>query len=165
MPPIVSPLGPEISREKPRLDRAPMRGAAKSTLECLIVSTNRKRRELLSQVAADSGWSTLVSADSEGARRLADRIAVKLAIVDLEGSPTADGAGLHQLSAELARAGGPLVLLCGAERDPQQEVWARQIGVWLYVPGLAESDVDGLGLLCGEARFVVDRNSVIASVL
>ena len=51
------------------------------------------------------------------------------------------------------------------EHDPQQEVWARQIGVWLYVPGLAERDVDGLGLLCGEARFIVERNSVIAPAL
>jgi hypothetical protein len=165
MPPFVSPLGPEISREQPRLDRAATHGAAKSTLECLIVSTNRGRCELLSQVAADSGWSTLVCADSDTARRLANRIAVKLAIVDLEGSPAADVAGLHRLATELARVGGPLVLLCGTEGDPQQEVWARKIGVWLYVPGLAESDVGGLGLLCGEARFVVERNNVIAPVL
>ncbi|HKD36850.1 MAG TPA: hypothetical protein VKB78_08610 [Pirellulales bacterium] len=164
MPRIVSPLGPQISREKPRLAGATTHGAAKSTLECLILSSNGNRREFLSRAAAGSGWSTLVCADSEAARRLANRIAVKLAIIELEGTPAVDIAGRHQFSAELAKAGGPLLLLCGAERDRRQEVWARQLGVWLYLPGLLESDVEGLGSLCGEARFIVERNSFIATV-
>ena len=90
MPPIASPMSPIRTHEKPRLDRATTHAAAKSTLECLIVSTNSTRRELLSQAAAENGWSTVVCADSDTARHLAGRIAVKLAIIDMEQPLPAD---------------------------------------------------------------------------
>jgi ActR/RegA family two-component response regulator len=165
MPPIASPMSPVTTHENPRLDRATKHGAPKSTLECLIVSTDINRRELLSQAATDNGWSAIVCADSGAACRLADRIAFKLAIIDMERSSPADLGGLLELSAELGRADGPLLVLCGAEGDVQQEIWARQLGAWLYLSGLAEAEADALAVLCGEARFVVEKKSLSASAL
>jgi DNA-binding NtrC family response regulator len=165
MPPIVSPMSPVTAHENPRLDRATKHGAPKSTLECLIISTDNNRRELLSQAATDNGWSAIVCADSDTACRLADRIAFKLAIIDMERSSPAESGGLRELSAELGRADGPLLVVCGAEGDVQQEIWARQLGAWLYLSGLAEAEADALAVLCSEARFVVEKKSLSASVL
>jgi DNA-binding NtrC family response regulator len=165
MSPLLSPTRPIRTREKERLDRAPKHGAAKSTLECLIVSTNSNRRELLSQAAAENGWSTLVCADSKTARHWANRIAVRLAIIDMERPSAAEWDGLRDLTTELSRAGGPLLVVCGADGDAQQEIWARQLGAWLYLSGLAEADADALAMLCGEARYIVERNGLVAPVL
>lgn len=121
----------------------------------MIVSTSGARRELLSQAASDSGWSSVVCAEPESARRLANRIAVKLAIIDLEKAPPADCGGLRELSAELAGLGEALLVVCGADGDIQQEIWARQLGAWLYLPGMGGGDA--MAMLCQEARQVVEK--------
>ncbi|HEV3416392.1 MAG TPA: hypothetical protein VG056_06250 [Pirellulales bacterium] len=154
---IATPMTGVMTHEKPRLDRLAKPGAAKSTLECLIVSADRGRRELLSRAAAENGWSTVVCADANTARNMADRIAVKLAIVDMEQPSPAESGGLRELSAELSRAGGPLLVLCGADGNVQQEIWARQLGTWFYLAGMA--DLETMELLCGEARQVVEKTS------
>jgi hypothetical protein len=42
-----------------------------------------------------------------------------------------------------------LVALCGRDADDMEEVWARQLGAWLYLPKVtAASDVSSI---CGEA--------------
>jgi hypothetical protein len=160
MSPTVSPVTGIRTQEKVRRDRAPLHGTAKSTLECLIVSTHSGRREWLSQAAEDNGWSPLVCGDADTARHLANRIAVKLAIVDLERPAPGESGGLRELSSELAQAGGPLLVLCGADGDLQQEIWARQLGAWLYVSGLDDADTEGVNQLCCEARCLVERTGV-----
>ena len=80
----LAPLTGAVAHDQPRLDRAAKQATVKSTLECLIVSTNTRRRELLSRAAADNGWTTVVCGDANSARHLASRIALKLAIVDVE---------------------------------------------------------------------------------
>ncbi len=157
MSPIVSPVTGTRTQEKIRLERVSSHSAAKSTLECLVVSTNSGRRELLSQAAKDNGWATVVCGDADTARHLANRIAVKLAIIDLERPNPAETGGLRELSSEVARAGGPLLVVCGAEGDVQQEIWARQLGAWFYLSGLADADPEGLSLLCSEARHIVEK--------
>jgi ActR/RegA family two-component response regulator len=146
-----------MTREKPRLERPVKPVAAKNTLECLIVSSDRSRRESLSRAAAENGWSTVVCADSQTARRMANRIAVKLAIVDMEDPSLAESGGLRELSVELSCAGGPLLVLCGADGDVHQEIWARQLGTWFYLAGMA--DTEAMALLCSEARQVVEKTS------
>ncbi len=140
-----------------RTDRPLSHGVARGGLECLIVSPSLARRETLAQAATDSGWSSVVCGDADSARRLAGRIAVKLAIVDLEKASPADCGALRQLSADLARMGGALLVVCGADGDVQQEIWARQLGAWLYLPGM--SGGDDMSLLCQEARQVVEKTT------
>ena len=151
----LAPLTGAVAHDQPRLDRAAKQATAKSTLECLIVSTNARRRELLSRAAADNGWTTVVCGDAESARHLASRIALKLAIVDVERPSPAEAGHLRDLSAELARSGGPLLVVCGADGDAQQEIWARQLGAWLFLPGIAV--VEAMALLCNEAREAIEK--------
>lgn len=55
-----------------------------------------------------------------------------------------------------AIAGLPSVLLaiCGREFDPAQEIWARQLGVWLYIPGLSVDDAAEVAEVCEQALLV-----------
>ncbi len=147
-----------VTRTRPehsKLDRRGKPSRSNGALECLIVSGSNGRREMLSRAAMESGWSSVVCADSDTARHMAGRIAVKLAIVDLERPSLAELDGLRELSAELVRMGGPLLVVCGADGDAQQEIWARQLGAWLYLPGMA--GVDAMSTLCSEARQVVEK--------
>jgi len=42
------------------------------------------------------------------------------------------------------------VVICGSADSVDEELWARQLGVWLYLPGVTEGD--SLTSLCIEAR-------------
>jgi hypothetical protein len=158
---IVSAIHEQATRAKPRLERAVKSVATRGLLECLIVSPRAKQRDLLSRSAAASGWASVVCSDAANARHIAERIVVKLAFIDLEEGPPEERASLQELAAELSRMGCPLLVVCGADGDRQQEIWARQLGAWLYLPGMAGSEE--MTQLCDEARKVVERASASAS--
>jgi hypothetical protein len=76
----------------------------------------------------------------------------QLAFVDLEGE---QGAGFQALVRQLADQRQVLLVVCGHEQDGTEEVWARQLGVWFYLPGTCESST--IGLLCRDARSIVSQ--------
>lgn len=152
---VVPSIHPRVTREQPTLARAVKSVATRGLLECLIVSPRAERRELLSRAATASGWASVVCGDADTARHLAQRIVVKLAFIDLEQGPLDGLVGLQEVAADLSRMGCPLLVVCGADGDTQQEIWARQLGAWLYLPGMA--DVEAMTQLCEEARNVVER--------
>ena len=123
--------------------------ATRGLLECLIVSPRARQREVLSRAATASGWASVVCSDAATARHLAQRIVVKLAFIDLEEGPLDTLVSLQELAADLSRMGCPLLVVCGADGDRQQEIWARQLGAWLYLPGMA--GVEEMTQLCEEA--------------
>lgn len=154
---IAVPSSPvALTREQPRLERAVKSVATRGLLECLIVSPRAKQREVLSRAATASGWASVVCSDADTARHLAQRIVVKLAFIDLEAGPLDMLVGLQEFAADLSRMGCPLLVVCGTDGDTQQEIWARQLGAWLYLPGMA--GVEAMTQLCDEARGVVERS-------
>jgi DNA-binding response OmpR family regulator len=159
---ILAPPTGVLAHEQPTLDCPPKEATARSTLECLIVSTSTQRRELLSRAATDNGWKTVVSGDADSARRCTNRIVLKLAIVDLERPSPAESSRLRELTAELAHAGGPLLVVCGAEGDVKQEIWARQLGAWLYLPGVAVAEA--MALLSEQARYLIEKTNSESAV-
>ncbi len=50
-----------------------------------------------------------------------------------------------------------LMVVCGAEDDREEEQWARQLGVWAYLPGA--TDFGGLRMVFAEARKAVAKTS------
>ncbi len=144
-----------IPHDQAKLDPGRRATTVRGLLECLIVSPSATRRELLSRAAAAGGWSSVVCGDAETARRQAQRIAIQLALIDLERASAAEMRGLREVSAELSQLGNPLLVVCGADGDIQQEIWARQLGAWLYLPGIG--GVEAMAQLCDEARLIVER--------
>jgi DNA-binding response OmpR family regulator len=125
--------------------------------QCLIVSADESQRQLLSLAATEAGWLVCMCPDARTALDRVRRMYLHLAIVDLDQHELARPAGFGPLVEELARASNLLLVVCGREGSAQEEIWARQLGVWLYLPGTV--DREDLTALCGEARQLVGRLS------
>ncbi len=132
------------------------RRAAKlvNVFQCLIVSANPERCRMLDRAASDSGWKTHVCADTQAALAHVNRWLVQLAVIDLDG-PSA--AAFRPLIEQLSAQNGLLSIVCGRDGDVQEEIWVRQQGAWMYLPGVADSS--NVSLLCGEAKQIVERIS------
>jgi hypothetical protein len=125
---------------------------AMSTFQCLIVSAERRRGEMLERAACEGGWKTCVCGDVPSALTHVSRSFVHLAVVDLEGQ---DPCVFRPVLERLTSQSGVLLIVCGNEGDVQEELWIRQLGAWLYLPGVEETS--NLALLCGEARQIAER--------
>lgn len=126
---------------------------------CLVVSNNVERQEMFAQAAAENGWETAICGDAASAISKQHRTFAQLAIVDLEGDLSGE---LHELLEQFSQASGLLTIVCGHEADMDEEIWVRQVGAWLYLPGVTEDT--NVSLLCGEARHLVERLHAAAPV-
>lgn len=139
-------------REQVQLKYARRAAKLVSTFQCLIVSADSQRRTMLGQAATDGGWKAFLCADASTARTQFHRWLMQLAIVDLQAQRAE---AFRPLVEELAACKGLLSVVCGNEGDVEEEVWVRQHGAWMYLPGV--SDKSNIGLLCGEARQIAER--------
>jgi CTP:molybdopterin cytidylyltransferase MocA len=122
---------------------------------CLVVSTSARRAQLWVRAAHEERWATIVCTTADDAMRQSVRQRVELALIDLQSAPRAQEKTLRTLVEQLAARGGPLLAVCGRPDDTTGEVWSRQLGVWMYLPGVdSQSDIS---LLCGEARNVLQK--------
>ena len=122
---------------------------------CLIVSTSASRAHLWVRAAQEERWATIVCTNADDALRQSVRQRIELALVDLQSAPPPQERLLRKLVEQLAARKGPLLAICGSPDDTTGEVWSRQLGVWMYLPGIdSQSDV---ALLCSEARNVLNK--------
>jgi hypothetical protein len=122
---------------------------------CLVVSTSARRAQLWVRAAHEERWATIVCTTADDAMRQSVRQRVELALIDLQSAPRAQEKTLRTLVEKLASRGGPLLAVCGRPDDITGEVWSRQLGVWMYLPGVdSQSDIS---LLCGEARNILQK--------
>ena len=124
-----------------------------SALRCLVVSEDPDRLALIADAAADAGFQPIACSEVASAWLLSRRERSQLAFIDV--GHAKDQSGLKDLGEHLSRSGDALVAICGDEAQPLEEIWARQIGAWLYLPGLAGREE--LSSLCTEARPVIEK--------
>jgi DNA-binding NtrC family response regulator len=124
-----------------------------NVFSCLIVSANPRRRQLLERAAVDGGWKTYLCGDPQAASARVHRYLVQLVVVDLEKQSLP---AFQPLLEQLAGCGGLLLIVCGNEGSVEEEIWVRQRGAWMYLPGVEDAQ-DNIGLLCGEAREIAER--------
>jgi DNA-binding NtrC family response regulator len=140
------------ARGQVQLRLAKRAAKAIGTFQCLIVSADRRRSEMLEHAAIEGGWRTTVCLDAKQALAHVNRSFVHLAIVDLDGQ---DLQTFRPVLAQLTSLSGALLIVCGKEGDVEEEVCVRQLGAWMYLPGVVEGS--NLALLCGEARQIAER--------
>jgi hypothetical protein len=132
-----------------------VRCAPPTTHLCLVVTTSAHRAQLWVRAAHEEQWATIVCSSADDAIRQAVRQRIELALVDLQSAPPPQERLLRKLVEHLAARNGPLLAVCGKPDDTLGEVWSRQLGVWMYLPGVdCQSDI---ALLCGEARNILKK--------
>ena len=135
------------------------RSSTSDSFQCLVVSEDALRRDMLSRSAKQSGWETIACTEAEDAMRIAPRTFLQLAIVDLESASGQRPAGFDPLLQQLAGTSDILLVACGNDGNIQEEIWSRQLGVWLYLPGVI--DAEGMTMMCGEARQIAERRVAV----
>jgi DNA-binding NtrC family response regulator len=138
-------------------DVDPIAGASSSlgTSQCLVVSGDPARLELLHEAALDGGWSSIACGDLAFALQTWQQSFICLAVLDLQAPPAGAMAPLKSFAEQIAAAGGTLLVTCGNSGDASEELWARQLGTWLYLPGV--SMADDLSAVLGEAHQLSNR--------
>jgi DNA-binding NtrC family response regulator len=126
-----------------------------STFACLVVSGDPLRQLMFGQTAERTGWRPIVCADAAAALKHLSSMVIGAALVDIA-TPAEQGAmNMRQLVEHLAHSKEVLTVVCGRTNDRLAEIWARELGVWAHLPGVApESDLDSL---LRAARQVVER--------
>lgn len=135
--------------------RVVLRAAPPTLRMCLVVSPSVQRSQMLVRAAQEEHWATIVCRGTEEAARQAVRNRIQLAMIDLQAVPPGEEQEFRKLVEQLTSRDGPLVAVCGNPNDALGEVWSRQLGVWMYLPGV-DSECD-LALVCSEARSIVEK--------
>lgn len=130
------------------------RETSRETAQCLIVSSSPEMRDGLARVARDAGWETIVCADETAAMAAVRRIKFQLAWVDME-SPLAP-LELTEVCQSIAALSSVLLVIGGHQQNPQEELWARQLGAWLYLPGVSSAQMSEIQVLYEQAYLVSD---------
>lgn len=133
-------------------------GRIPGLLKCLVVSGDDRLRHRLDTMADLSGWSACETpADSADLRSVVDGD-FHLVIADIA-NPLGDRVSdTVEIAEEFAGRPNTLVVVCGSGESVDEELWARQLGAWVYLPGV--SGGDALMSLFAEARRVVERRGV-----
>ena len=127
---------------------------------CLVLSASDRRSVMFDKAASEGGWEPILCDDAQQAVGLFQRFNCQLIVVDLD----SDGSmpvGFREVTEMLMRrgrvssSGAPLIMICGNEGDALEEIWARQLGAWLYLPGVDETC--DLAMLCGEAKASTEK--------
>ena len=125
-----------------------------ATFQCLVLSADQQRRQLLSQSATDAGWDAVVCADTDSCWNNLRQEMFQLVLQDMEVSSKRRDQ-FRELAEHLSSQRGVLLVLCGNQGDAPEEIWARGIGAWLYLPGV-ERGCD-IASLCQEAKHIAER--------
>ena len=129
-------------------------------LDCLVVSGDSARRRRFEAAVELAGWLECASPETSGEIRQAIDRDFQLVIVDIA-SPLGDRVSDSvEIAEEMAARPGTLLVICGSEDNVDEELWARQLGAWLYLPGVC--DGDSLTSLWVEARRLRDGSAVFA---
>jgi hypothetical protein len=119
---------------------------------CLIVSSAQSKRDMISLAASEAGWETIVCVDEPQAMAVIRRTHLQMAWVDLESPTHAETS--RELCQAIAALSNVLLVVCGHENDPQEEIWARKYGAWLYLPGLSLAHSSEVQLVCEQAQLI-----------
>jgi ActR/RegA family two-component response regulator len=95
--------------------------------------------------ATSAGWDAEGCDDAMGAQRQTLLEPRQMVVVDLEAAGGTAPEPLKKLCERLARQKDLLLVLCGNASNALEEIWARQLGAWLYLPGVVDdSDLSSL---------------------
>ncbi len=143
---------------------APPNGVAPpSLLRCLVASWDTRRGELLCEAAAEESWQTVLCVDGPSVLKSLFQLELPLAVFDLPGGGVDGGhAWLREATRRAVEFPHCLVVACVEPGDPGDELWAREAGVWAYLPE-PELDSGGVRVVFRDAREAFARQALLQS--
>jgi len=127
-------------------------------LRCLVLSWSDQRAQLLLTAAENEAWQTVVCKDVHDYVRKLFQLDVPLTVVDLPGEGSANYGKLREAVTQSVHINDSLLIVCSVGGNPAEELWARQLGVWSYLPGA--NDRTGLETIFCEARKALAKQSI-----
>jgi hypothetical protein len=128
-------------------------------LRCLVLTWSEGRADLLRSAARNESWQATVNIDAREFLRNVFLLRVPLTFVDLPDVQQREYS-VWQTAAERAKdLSDSLVVVCGFGGDAAEEIWARQLGAWAYLPG--DNGLAGLELIFGDARKAVANKALV----
>lgn len=106
-------------------------------LRCLILSWSDQRAERFRSAAEREAWEVIVCSGAGKFLKYVFQQKIPLTLVDLPHVEWEGYAELQRATAKACEVGDSLLIICGAKEDENEESWARQLGVWAYVPDVA----------------------------
>jgi len=128
-------------------------------LRCLVLTWSESRAELLRSAARNESWQATVNVDVREFLHNLFLLRVPLTFVDLPEAKSMSYSVLREAAERTTELGSSLVVICGLGGNPAEEVWARQLGAWAYLPG--DNGLAGLELIFGDARKAVANESLV----
>jgi hypothetical protein len=105
-------------------------------------------------MATAGGWETTSVSNLGSAWRTYWGSKFALAIVDSE-TAAEHTAELREFAEHMSSQPHTLLIVCGTPDAIEEEMWARQNGAWMYLPGVGpEAD---LSTICGEALGIAKK--------
>ncbi|MCC7085517.1 MAG: hypothetical protein IT427_10970 [Pirellulales bacterium] len=128
--------------DRPRkAKRAARKVAAGGT--CLVISPDSLKRMMFGQSVQRCGWQQNLCADAASALEHVDSKSIGMVLIDMASTGDTSLEARRWLVEQFACRKDVLTVVCGRTNDADEEIWARQLGVWMYLPGVApESDLD-----------------------
>jgi hypothetical protein len=124
-------------------------------LKCLVLSGNRGLRNRLDAVTELSGWTACDAPEDSADLQAVIDGDYQLVIVDLS-RPLGDRVNDSiEIAEELASRPGTLLVVCGSEESVDEELWARQVGAWAFLPSVTCGDA--LVAMFADARRFAER--------
>ncbi len=150
--------------EQGRRQRTVQPGAAVSTWKCLVLSADADRRRRLLGITENAGWRPLECESVGAAMRQADRWKTYLAVIDFCGLKERQRQTFRKFAERLGKQTEPLLMICDDDDSSSiGELWARQLGVWLYLPEVSLGDE--LVELCAEAFRATEKQALAQATL
>ncbi|WP_152097673.1 hypothetical protein [Lacipirellula parvula] len=126
----------------------------------MVVSLSADRRRLIRSAAEAQAWDAIVCRDAGEFLRAVFKRSVPLIVVDL---PEATATGYGDLKDAAQRAhelSNALLLVAGNASDVREEIWARQLGAWVYLNEC--NGQRGFEYLLEEARLALERRELLS---
>lgn len=132
-----------------------IRSARGPVLKSLVVSGDAGLRSRLGVMSELGGFASCdVPAEASEFSAVVDSD-YQLVVIDI-GRPLGDRVSDSvAIAEEFAGRPGTLLVICGSDDCVDEELWARQLGAWVYLPGI--SGGDALMSLFVEARRIAER--------
>jgi hypothetical protein len=104
-------------------------------LPCLVVAANEARCATLCEAGRVGGWMPISCSDVPTGVANYEKTLLRLVMVDLHNPEGPNPIGYRELLKWFAAKRDLLIVICGNEGDLEEEIWARQLGPWLYLTG------------------------------